>query len=520
MKRVALSVMLATSAIALPTYGQSIEQIMDGTITLQQTDGFIGSLSNGQTHHVIGPRLNFRVPTRTINVVSFTPFSLETGCKGTSFNLGNFSIISLDEAVALLRQIAAQSLNYAFGQALQAMCQPCWAGLNDLKKQLNAFNMNAKNTCGFAQAFIDDFDIDGKVGALTDEICASKESALGEDGAVCKAAAGVSNSYDAFITTLTGWNDAMTAGGGDIDSDFKGGNLMYEMYHRVDPLNRRFESMDIFKMFFGLSGTQTLLPWQIAASFYGTSGVMTNDEGSTIDFEGPSLPSIASLVSYKTNQASGEDVILNYYECAVAPVNPSLTPQCTNLTKVPITQDIGLCAATADIAEDNTAVTNKSFNDYLNCEINEMLTAFNDGTIFAGAPTNNLLRKHMLSMLDDNEQRALIYATTQEFQLIKAEVSTALTAYIEATLLFEVFNDFHQNHLNIAQIARKKITGMDKELKQFDSQVILFNDELLGLRDKKFAAYYKLKEMKDWHELAKKYEKDVADELSSLASGR
>jgi hypothetical protein len=520
MKRVALSVMLAMSTIAAPTYGQTIEQIMDGTITLQQTDGFIGTLANGQTHHVIGPRLNFRVPTRTINVVSFTPPSLETGCNGTSFNLGNFSIISLDEAIALLRQIAAQSLNYAFGQALQAMCQPCWAGLNDLKKQLNAFNMNAKNTCAFAKAFVDDFDIDGKVESLTDEICTSKESALGEDSAVCKAAAGISNSYSGFITTLSGWNDTMTAAGGDIDSDFKGGNLMFEMYDRIDPLNRRFESMDIFKMFFGLSGIQPLLPWQIAASFYGTSGVMTNDEGTTIPFEGPSLPSIASLVSYKTNQTAGEDVLLKYYECAVAPVAGPLTPQCTNLTKVDINQNIGLCAATANFAADSTAVTNKTFNDYLNCEIEEMLTAFNDGTIFAAAATNNLLRKHMLSLLNKREQRALIYATTEEFQLVKAEVSTALTAYIEATILFEVFNDFHQNHLNIAQIARKKIKGMDAALKQFDSRVILINDELLGLRDKKFESYEKLKEITSWQELAKKYEEDIADGLSSLASGR
>jgi hypothetical protein len=126
----------------------------------------------------------------------------------------------------------------------------------------------------------------------------------------------------------------------------------------------------------------------------------------------------------------------------------------------------------------------------------------------------------MLSLLNKREQRALIYATTEEFQLVKAEVSTALTAYIEATILFEVFNDFHQNHLNIAQIARKKIKGMDAALKQFDSRVILINDELLGLRDKKFESYEKLKEITSWQELAKKYEEDIADGLSSLASGR
>lgn len=520
MKRVALSVMLALSTITLPVYGQTIEQIMDGTITLQQTDGFIGSLSGGQTHHVIGPRLNFRVPTRTINAVSFTPPSLETGCNGTNFNLGNFSIISLDEAIAVLRQIAAQSLNYAFGQALQAMCQPCWAGLNDLKKQLNAFNMNAKNTCAFAKAFVDDFDIDGKIESLTDEVCTSTESAIGTDSSICKASTGVSNAYDSVVDTIEGWNITMTASGGDIDGDFKVGNVMYEMYDRIDPDNRRFEDMTVYRMLFGVPNGDPFLPWQIAASFYGTSGVMTNEENKAISYAGSVIPSIASLVFYKTNREVAESDNLTYYSCTNTPDATDPAPQCVSVNPLPVTQNVGTCTGTAVFAQDATAKPNETFVEYLRCEIEDLLEDFSTGDIFATSVTNSAVRKHILSLFNKRQQRALIFATRQEFTDIKPQISGWLANYVAAALLFDVFNEFHQNHLNMSQIARKKITGMDEELKQFDDAVAAFHVELLSLRDQKDEAYRWLNEVDQWNALAAKYEKDMSDELASLMSGR
>jgi hypothetical protein len=189
-------------------------------------------------------------------------------------------------------------------------------------------------------------------------------------------------------------------------------------------------------------------------------------------------------------------------------------------TKEDIVQNIGVCSARSVFTDDGTPLPNETFNDYLTCEIDKMLMDFVSGNIFAVSSTNSLVRKHLLSLLSRQQQRALVYATTGEFEQIRSQVSEKLAKYIESALLFDVFNDFHQNHMNMAQIARTKINGMEQELKQFDSAVLAFNIELLGLRKDKEEAFDDLSRITVWNDLVARYAKDMSEELASIMSGR
>lgn len=104
----------------------------------------------------IGPTYRLRTPVKDFELFSFSPPSLSYGCGGIDMTLGAFSMVSLDELVALLRAIPSNALSYGFGQAIHALCPPCWAGMRDVQQQIEDWNKSMKNSCELAKMIVDD----------------------------------------------------------------------------------------------------------------------------------------------------------------------------------------------------------------------------------------------------------------------------------------------------------------------------------------------------------------------------
>ena len=220
--------MLVFSQGAFADVSGTLDNITENA-TFTYTGGDGRKLSQIGRHAYSFGRIRFSNTTSAVNVVNLTPPSITPpNCSSININLGSFDVISLDEAVAILRRIASEALTYGSGLALQSMCSPCWTAMKTLQTQLERLNLANRNTCTMVKSFIDEKTDNGKVFDLRRYICQGEANQTGDDPYNCgledsSLATTIADGWDTFITTV----EAMA---GDPDAKFMYGNVVAEAF--------------------------------------------------------------------------------------------------------------------------------------------------------------------------------------------------------------------------------------------------------------------------------------------------
>src|SRR6185295_1120246 len=159
-----------------------------------------------------GGSLMMRSPGRNYPLASVQLPSLRAGCGGIDLFGGAFSFINKQQFVALLQNIGANAVGYAFKLALQSISPDIDKLLTELQDQVNKINAMNINSCEAAQSLVNgivgEFDnsamsgcanISQYLGSVTDRVDARVTCATNAP-AVLKAAA---NSSDPNIRNTT-----------------------------------------------------------------------------------------------------------------------------------------------------------------------------------------------------------------------------------------------------------------------------------------------------------------------------
>jgi len=128
-----------------------------------------------------GGALMMRSPGRNYPLVSAQLPSLRAGCGGIDLFGGSFSFINKQQFVALLQNIGANAVGYAFKLALQSISPDIDKLLTELQDQINKINAMNINSCEAAQSLVN-----GVVGEYDNSVmsgCANISQYLGSAAA-------------------------------------------------------------------------------------------------------------------------------------------------------------------------------------------------------------------------------------------------------------------------------------------------------------------------------------------------
>jgi conjugative transfer pilus assembly protein TraH len=101
-----------------------------------------------------GGSLMMRAPGRNYPLINAQLPSLRAGCGGIDLFGGAFSFINKQQFVALLRNIGANAIGYAFKLALQSISPDIDKLLTELQDQMNKINAMNINSCEAAQSLV------------------------------------------------------------------------------------------------------------------------------------------------------------------------------------------------------------------------------------------------------------------------------------------------------------------------------------------------------------------------------
>ncbi|MBS0396641.1 MAG: conjugal transfer protein TraH [Proteobacteria bacterium] len=124
-----------------------------------------------------GGSLMMRAPGRNYPLASIQLPSLRAGCGGIDIYGGAFSFINKQQFIALLQNIGANAVGYAFKLALQSISPDIDKLLTELQDQINKINAMNINSCEAAQALVN-----GVVGEYDNSVmsgCANISQYLG-----------------------------------------------------------------------------------------------------------------------------------------------------------------------------------------------------------------------------------------------------------------------------------------------------------------------------------------------------
>jgi len=173
-----------------------------------------------------GGSLMMRAPGRNYPLLDAQLPSLRAGCGGIDLFGGAFSFINKQQFVALLQNIGANAVGYAFKLALQSISPDIDKLLTELQDQMNKINAMNINSCEAAQALVN-----GVVGEYDNSVmsgCANISQYLGS----------VADRADARLTCATNAPAVVKAAAASGDPNvrnatFAQGNVIWTALNRV-----------------------------------------------------------------------------------------------------------------------------------------------------------------------------------------------------------------------------------------------------------------------------------------------
>jgi conjugative transfer pilus assembly protein TraH len=107
------------------------------------------------TGYYTGGSIHVRAPVMQQNLMNIQPPRITAGCGGIDMFTGSFSHINMDQLIAQLKAIGANSLGYAFSLALQTTCPVCNSIMTKLQETADMINGLNINSCEAAKVLVD-----------------------------------------------------------------------------------------------------------------------------------------------------------------------------------------------------------------------------------------------------------------------------------------------------------------------------------------------------------------------------
>ncbi len=173
-----------------------------------------------------GGNLMMRAPGRNFPLVDAQLPSLRAGCGGIDLFGGAFSFINKQQFVALLQNIGANAVGYAFKLALQSISPDIDKLLTELQDQINKINTMNINSCEAAQALVN-----GVVGEYDNSVmsgCANISQYLGSVADRADARFTCATNAPAIVRTA-----AVAADPNVRNATFVQGNVIWTALNRV-----------------------------------------------------------------------------------------------------------------------------------------------------------------------------------------------------------------------------------------------------------------------------------------------
>lgn len=160
-------------AIGASTQTSSLSAGLDGLLQGMYSNASGAGYFNAQQRGVLtGGSFVARVPIKPINIMSFDPPRVSSGCGGINLYGGSFSFINAQELTALLRAIAQNALGLLFHLGINAISQPLSSMLTTWSKKIQEMNALLRNSCEAARKL---FTIDREGKAIAEEFKQAKD---------------------------------------------------------------------------------------------------------------------------------------------------------------------------------------------------------------------------------------------------------------------------------------------------------------------------------------------------------
>jgi len=317
MKRIVAS-LLAVSLATAPTLTRPAD--LNGQMQAMFNDlGALGNVTSpgafrGQAMNLYtGGALMMRSPGRNYPLVSAQLPSLRAGCGGIDLFGGAFSFINKQQFVALLQNIGANAVGYAFKLALQSISPDIDKLLTELQDQINKINAMNINSCEAAQSLVN-----GVVGEYDNSVmsgCANISQYLGS----------VTDRVDARLTCATNAAGVVKSAAASTDPNvsnatFVKGNVIWTALNRVGGSITQAER----ELIMSVIGTVVLYPPQDDGS------------GAMPRYFEPTIVGLRDLLLGSGKSATEGNVDVDVYVCD-EPVD-CLNPSRTTVSVKPFTQ--------------------------------------------------------------------------------------------------------------------------------------------------------------------------------------
>ncbi|RTL53132.1 MAG: hypothetical protein EKK46_09410 [Rhodocyclaceae bacterium] len=132
-------------------YAGGMDSMLDGMFTQVTTPGIYQSQSR---LGLIGGSVTMRVPNKSVNVLSFDPPRINSGCGGIDMFGGSFSFINAQEIVAVFRNIVQGAVAALFKMAINSISSILGSTMGEFSQALRELNAMFKNSCQIGESLM------------------------------------------------------------------------------------------------------------------------------------------------------------------------------------------------------------------------------------------------------------------------------------------------------------------------------------------------------------------------------
>jgi conjugative transfer pilus assembly protein TraH len=239
-----------------------------------------------------GGSLMMRAPGKNYPLINAQLPSLRAGCGGIDLFGGAFSFINKQQFIALLQNIGANAVGYAFKLALQSISPDIDKLLTELQDQINKINAMNINSCEAAQALVN-----GIVGEYDNSIqsgCANISQYLGSVTDRADARFSCSTNAPAVVKNAANSGDPNVR-----NTTFVKGNVVWQALNQVGGSISRQEK----ELIMSVIGTVVLYPPEDDGS------------GATPRYIEPSIVGLRDLLLGRSASPTQGNVDIEVYVC-------------------------------------------------------------------------------------------------------------------------------------------------------------------------------------------------------------
>lgn len=331
-----------------------------------------------------------RTPVRNFTLGSIALPKASGGCGGIDVFGGAFSMINVDQFIALLKNIGSNAIGFAFQLAIDVISPQIAGELKDLRSYIDKFNQFNMNSCSAAKALVGGAL---EVSGLQQSYCesASLDYTMVPDGAaakdVCKS--------DVYLKDLYATAESKPDKASKDWVRTFSGNLIWEGLKKrgFDPVNVPADR-DIMQLIMSITGTLIIpspndtdpvsgdrLPYQFKIGSLKYSDLVYADQASAVGMSADLLqcdngdwdrcltvstyPGGVDLKTFRTKiKGLVDDIAIK-----VGPGGGALTQEELNLIGMMDVPIFGLMQAAADVGVGELDAVTKAFTNYATAEV-------------------------------------------------------------------------------------------------------------------------------------------------------